>query len=134
MSATTLPGATILEVGTWGIREVAWWSDFFAKTRPVRMQMAEAICEAVYAPDVQQRLKDVRPQVAEQLARMHAEHHSEERSERDLSVSPSLLALHPRTRLSACVEVGHAGPDVGLAVDERPAGRVGHQRLGRGAS
>jgi hypothetical protein len=58
---------------TTGMREVAWWAAFFEKTRPLRMQMAEAISAAAYLPDVHARLQDVRPQVALEFARMQAE-------------------------------------------------------------
>jgi hypothetical protein len=58
---------------TTGLFEVAWWSDFFEQTRPLRMQMAEAIAMAAYDADVQRRLKAVQPKVAAEFARMQAE-------------------------------------------------------------
>ena len=64
---------------TTGLREVAFWSEFFHRTRPLRMQMADAIAAAVYPPDVCARLKSVQAQVVEHLARMHAENHTPER-------------------------------------------------------
>lgn len=65
---------------TQGLREVKWWSEFFAKLRPLRMLMADGIAEATYAPDVRRRLKDVQPQVVEHLTRMQAEQHTDERA------------------------------------------------------
>jgi hypothetical protein len=65
---------------TTGLFEVAWWSDFFSKTRPVRMQMADAIAAAAHPPDVQRRLKAVQPQVAAQFARMQAEIQTSDRA------------------------------------------------------
>jgi hypothetical protein len=58
---------------TTGIRDVAWWAAFFEQTRPLRMQMADAIAAAAHPSAVHQRLKGVLPQVAEQFARMQAD-------------------------------------------------------------
>jgi hypothetical protein len=65
---------------TTGLRDVLWWSDFFSRTRPLRMQMAAAISAATHPPEVQQRLQAVQPQIAEQLASMQAQHHTPERA------------------------------------------------------
>jgi hypothetical protein len=89
---------------TTGIRDVAWWSDFFAKTRPLRMQMAEAIAEATHPPDVQRRLKDVQPQVAEHFARMQAEMQSDDRAavlEEELSSGDAPGERYARAKAAA---------------------------------
>jgi hypothetical protein len=65
---------------TTGLRDVLWWSDFFARTRPLRMRMADAISAATHPPEVQERLKAVQPQVAEHLASMQTQHHTPERA------------------------------------------------------
>ena len=90
---------------TTGLRDVAWWSDFFARTRPLRMQMAERVAAATYAPDIQQRLRDVQPQVSDQLARMQADVQTSDRAAAlEKALSPGDAPSERYTRAKAAAE------------------------------
>jgi hypothetical protein len=68
------------------------------------MQMAEAISEAVHPPDVQRRLKEVRPQVAEQLASMQAQMQANNRAavlEKALSSGEAPSERYTRAKAAA---------------------------------